>query len=194
MVVMADFEDNVGHAGYIGLADIVSVIDLDLGMQAVVSEQDAARFGRIAPVPHELLGIGEAHQLGGLVEPGLLDAFEADHQTAVVNRVTLHLGVRTFGEGRDLVQEALGPGEHPAAANGIIAAAAGGTAVFGQRVGAVKRVVQAAPAGVGCVEGVAGVGYGHDELRAGDACNLVIDVGGVDGEVGPLGNEVADFD
>ncbi len=102
--------------------------------------------------------------------------------------------MRAFGEGRDLVQEALGPGEHLAAANGIIAAAAGGAAVFGQRVGAVERIVQAAPAGVGGVERVAGVGYGHDELRAGDARNLIIDVGGIDSEVGPLGNEVADLD
>ncbi len=65
MVVMAELEDDVGHAGDIGLADVVAVVDLDLGVQAVVSEQDAARLGRVAAVADELRRIGEAHQFGG---------------------------------------------------------------------------------------------------------------------------------
>ncbi len=101
--------------------------------------------------------------------------------------------MRALGERRDLVEEALGPGEHLAAANGIVAAAAGGAAVLGQCVGAVERVVEAAPAGVGRVERVARVGDGNDELRAGDARDLVVDAGGVDGEVGAFRHEIADL-
>src|SRR5690606_18773596 len=59
-------------------------------------------------------------------------------------------------------------------------------------VGAVERVVEAAPAGVGGVEGIARVGYGHHQLRTGDVSDLGIDVGSVDGEIRSLGDQIAD--
>ena len=187
------FEHHIGHAGDVVLADVVPVVDLDLDVQAVVAQQDGARLRRIAAIADELRGIGQADQLGAdrpisarLVEPGVGDALEADDQPAVLHGVAPHLGMRALGERRDLVEEALGPGEHLGAAHGIVAAAARGAVVLGQHVGAVERVVEAAPAGVGGVERVAGVGDRHHQLRAGDVGDLGIDVGGVDGEVGAL--------
>ena len=55
------------------------------------------------------------------------------------------------------------------AARRVVAAAARRALRLGHRVGAVERVVEAAPAGVGRIERIAGVGHGNDELRAGDA-------------------------
>jgi hypothetical protein len=65
-------------------------------------------------------------------------------------------------------------------------------ALLGDGVRAVEGVVERAPAGVGGVEGIARVRDRHHELRARDAGDLVVDVGGADREVRRLGNEVAD--
>ena len=107
-------------------------------------------------------------------------------------RVAGRLGVGPLGEGGRLVQHLLGAGDHGGAAHGVEALAAGGAAGLGQGVGAVERVVQAAPAGVGGVQGVAGVHHGHDELRAGDGGDFRIDAGCVDLKRFGLGQQVAD--
>jgi hypothetical protein len=62
-----------------------------------------------------------------------------------------------------------------------------------QCVGAVPRVVKAAPAGVGGVEDEAFVERRHDQLRTGEDGDLAIDFGGADVELARLGNEVADL-
>ena len=48
------FQDDVGDAGRIVLADDVAAVDPDLDMQAVVDQQDRARSRRIALVAGEL--------------------------------------------------------------------------------------------------------------------------------------------
>ena len=95
-----------------------------------------------------------------------------------------------LGQRGHFVQEALGPGDDLIAASRVVAAALGQAA---DGVGAVQGVIQAAPAGVGGVERVAGVHDGHDQLRAGHLGDGVIDVGGVDGEVGAFGHQIADL-
>ena len=52
--------------------------------------------------------------------------------------------------------------------------------VFRQHVGAIQRVVQRAPARVGGVQRIAGVGDGDHQLRAGLLRELVVHVGGAD--------------
>ena len=95
-----------------------------------------------------------------------------------------------LGQRGHFVQEALGPGDDLIAASRVVAAALG---LAADGVGAVQGVIQAAPAGVGGVERVAGVHDGHDQLRAGHLGDGVIDVGGVDGEVGAFGHQIADL-
>ncbi len=184
-------ENHIGHAGDVGLADVVPVVDLDLGVQPVVGEQDGARFCRVAAIADELGGIRQSHQPGRIVEPCFLDALEADGEAAVVHGIALDGGVRAGGQRGDLVEEALGPGEHLGAAHGVVAAAARGAAVLGKRIGAVERIVEAAPAGVGGVEGVACVGHRHNQLGSSDMRDLVVDVGRIDGEIGSLRHEIA---
>ena len=139
-------------------------------MQAVVGQQDdrRARGGRPdsrraarASRARRRAAVGERHG-----EPPALDP--------VAGRVP----VRALRERRDLVEQVAREGDHPRAAHRVVVGAALAAAVLGDRVGAVERVVQAAPARIGGVQRVARVGHRHHELRAGDGADLGIDVGG----------------
>ena len=100
--------------------------------------------------------------------------------------------MRAAGERGDFIQKPLGPLEHLVAAHGIVAAPAGRAARFGNRIGAVQRIVEAAPTGVGRIQRIARVGHRHHELGAGNARYLVVHVLGVDAEVVPLLNQISD--
>jgi hypothetical protein len=75
--------------------------------------------------------------------------------------------VRAGGQRRGLVQEVAGEGDDLGAAHRVVALALLGAAFFADGVRAVQRVIQAAPARVGGVQGVAGVQNGHHQLGAG---------------------------
>ena len=68
-------------------------------------------------------------------------------------------------------------GDHPVAPDGVVRPVAGGAAVGGDHVGAVEGVVQAAPAGVGGVQGIAGVVHRHHQLRSGHPGDLRVHTG-----------------
>ena len=91
-----------------------------------------------------------------------------------------------------LVEEVVRPRDHASASRGIEPAGSRGVIVAGDDIGAVQRIVEAAPAGVGGVERVASVVDRDDELRAGDQRDLVVDVRGLDPEVVAGGEQVAD--
>ena len=65
--------------------------------------------------------------------------------------------------------------------------------VFADRIGAVQRVVETAPARIGRVQSKAGIGDRHDQLRARDLGDLPVHVLGLDLERVSLGNEVTDL-
>jgi hypothetical protein len=67
-------------------------------------------------------------------------------------------------------------GDDPGAAHRVVAAALLGAVGLGQHVGAVERVVQAAPARVGGVQRIARVGDRHHQLRAGLQREFGVDV------------------
>ena len=67
-------------------------------------------------------------------------------------------------------------GDDLGAAGRVEALAARGPTLVGNGVGAIKRVIETSPAGVGRVERVAGIRHGHDQLRSGDPSNFGIDV------------------
>ena len=79
------------------------------------------------------------------------------------------------------------------AAHRVVALAALRAAVVGDRVGAVERVVEAAPARIGGIQRIARVHHRHDQLRPGDLGDLRIDIGGRDCEGGAFRQEVADL-
>src|SRR5439155_20067924 len=74
----------------------------------------------------------------------------------------------------------------------LVAAPACGAVVLRDRVGTVQRIVQAAPTGIRGVQRIARIGHRHDELRAGDAGDLGIDIAGADRKVCRLRLQIAD--
>ena len=98
------------------------------------------------------------------------------------------------GAGRDLIQEGARPGDHLGAAHRIVAAGALGAVSIPDRVGAVERIVEAAPAGVRRIEGIARVHHRHHELRPRDPGDLIVDVLGGGGDLCRLLSEIADLD
>ena len=97
------------------------------------------------------------------------------------------------GQREVLVEEGAAAGDDLVAADLVVVVAGGEVALARDDVGAVERVVERAPAGVGGVGGEAGVEQRHHELRAGDAGHLVVDVGGGHRDLGGLVEQVADL-
>ena len=144
-------------------------------MQTVVDQQDRIRRLGVAAVASEFCGV---HQ-GQIV----------DQQGAVRDVVAAHVGMAGAGDGKRLVQEHPGAGDDPCAVATVIAA----RRRFAQGVGAVKCVVKAAPARIGGVQHIAGIGDRHDQLRAGDRGDLGVDIGGVDLEIPAFGQQIPDL-
>ena len=92
-----------------------------------------------------------------------------------------------------MVEKFSRPGDDLGAAHGIVAAGPGRAAILGNRIRAVQRIVERAPARIGGVQRVARVHDGHDQLRSGDAGDLVVDIGRLDLEIRPFRHEVADL-
>ncbi len=131
-----------------------------------------------------------ADELPGPPELGLAPVGQRRHQAPMRHDIARHLRMAAAHQRRRLVQERLGPGDHAFAARRIITAARGPVA---ERIGAVERVVERAPAGVRRVQRIAGIGDRHHELRPGHAGDLGIDARRLDTEIRPLGQQVADL-
>ena len=94
------------------------------------------------------------------------------------------------GERGDFIEERPSAGDDQCAAPRVVGAGGWWGA---ERVGAVERIVQAAPARVGGVERVARVRERHDELWPGGSGDLGIDALGLDLECHGGGFEIADL-
>ena len=162
------FEVDVGDAGRVRLADRRVAVDADVDMDAVVDEQHRRRCRRVALVADELLGAREARRAAAL---------ERDDERAAFDAVARRIAVRRAGQRRRLVEEAARVVDDALAAHRVVALALLGAAGLGDRVGAVERVVQRAPARIGGVERIARVEDRHDELRSGLHGELGVDVG-----------------
>src|SRR3546814_4564208 len=82
----------------------------------------------------------------------------------------------------DVCSSDLGIGNHLRAARGIIAAPLFRAVPLGNDIGAIERVIKAAPARVRRVQRIAGVGERHDELRPGESRDFRVHTGGADGK------------
>ena len=85
---------------------------------------------------------------------------------AVADGVLHGIPVRASGQRGGTVQHATGVSDYFFAAFRVEAGAFFRAVLFGDGIGAIQRVIQAAPAGVGRVQGVAGVAHRHHQLRA----------------------------
>jgi hypothetical protein len=176
-------EINVGDASAVVLADVVSSIDADIGVEAVLSEQDIGWRCGVTGIASELATIGK-HR-GGLAERHL--------QCTADDGVARRVCVTAIGEGSERIEECSPPGDDLLPANRVVPIVRPGSALIGDDVRAVQRVVQRAPAGVRRIEGVAGVVEWNHQLRASGAGDLRVDLAGCDGDVGGSVFEVTDL-
>ncbi len=176
-------DQQVLHAGGIGLADRAVRVDLDLDVQAVVLQQHGLRLDRFAL---------EADELLWLLEAGDTAVLQGDLQLAVLHAIGGGVGVAAFGQRRGLIEEGARIGDDLGATDFVVARALLRTALFGDGVGAVERIVQRAPAGVGGVQRIARVHDRHHQLRSGLGGDLAIDVGRLDLHLTRHRQQVAD--
>ena len=118
---------------------------------------------------------------------------EGDDQLAVDDGITGGVDVRAGSQRRGLVEEGAGEGDDLVATDLVVALALIGATFFADHVGAVQRVVQRAPAGVGGVQREARVHHRYHQLRAGQTGDFFVDVGGGGVEVFRLRQQIADF-
>ena len=90
------------------------------------------------------------------------------------------------------IQKVAHVADDPGAALCVVAAGASRTVIVRDRIGAVERIVQAAPARIGRIQCVAGIVHRHHQLRPGHVRNLRVDVGGGDAECCRFGRKIAD--
>ena len=85
-------------------------------------------------------------------------------QRATDDPVGGDVGMTAAGQRHGAVQKSLGPGNHARATHRVVAAGARGVT---HRIGAIEGIVEAAPAGIGGIEGIARVQNWHHQLRSG---------------------------
>ena len=139
-------------------------------MHAVVDQQDRGRRGRIAL---------EARELRVRFQRGGVAALQFDRELAGDDAVGGHIGVASGRQRHGRIEKRLCLGDHLVAARLVVALAAFARFVR-NRVGAIERIVKAAPARVGGVQRIARIGEGHDQLRPADLADLFVDIGGLD--------------
>ena len=157
-------------------------VNRDFDVQPVVAKQHGLGSGGVTTVASEDAGPGQADRAAGHVRS----------EGAALDPVGEDVSMRTAGQRHCLVQEIPRPGDDLLAAGRVVSTGPGRAFLLRNGVGAVEGVVQAAPARVGGIEGVARVGHRHDELGSRDLRDLVVDMRRLDAEVGPLGHEIAD--
>jgi hypothetical protein len=183
MVVNADSSTTSLMPGGVFAADRMGAVEVQLNVQAVMAEENRGGCGRLAVPADE----GERIRRRGAGAVG-----QGDRKRAAVDGVAGGVAMAAGEQGNGLVQERARVGDDAGPADGIEGVAGGGAVGGVDGVGAIEGVVETAPAGVGGVERVAGVHHGHDELRAGDAGDLVIGVGCGNLKRRGRGHEVAD--
>jgi hypothetical protein len=75
----------------------------------------------------------------------------------------------------------------------LVVALTGFTGFVRYRIGAVKRIVKAAPTGIGGVQRVARIGERHHQLRSAKFSNLLVDICCLDLLGGRLRQQIADL-
>ncbi|HEX9042796.1 MAG TPA: hypothetical protein VF838_17570 [Trebonia sp.] len=173
--------EHVLDPGRVALADGAGAVDDELDVQAVMAQQDALRGLRVAGVAGERVLAGERD----------LAVLGAGDEPVAGDGVGGHVAVRRAVERHRLVEEVAHGVDHPLAANRVVASFPGRPVGFWQRVGAVERVVQRAPARVGRVDREPGVGHRDHQLRARHGGDLGIDALGADLERPRVRDQVA---
>ena len=178
------FSDQIGHASRVGLADGGGLVDLQIEVDAVVHEQHGGWSLGVTCVAHELLVIRQAC---------VFAIGQGDHQLARFHGVALAAHMRASLQRCAAIEHVAAVVDDFGAALGVVARAFFATVGLADRIGAVQRVIQTPPTGVGRVQGVTGVQDRHDQLRASQLGQFSVHVGGGGLGVARLGHQVADL-
>ena len=157
------FEDDVGDACLVCPAYCVLAIDDHVDDEAVVFEHRAA--------------LVMTDKSGGIGELGVA--------------LTVPFAPRSLGKRDGFVEKFSPCRDYRRTAFLVVTAGSRGRRI--ERIGAVERVVEAAPARVGSVEQKARVEHRHHQLRSRHPRDFAIDVLRGNFECGRLGHEIADF-
>ncbi len=152
-------------------------------MQIVVFEQNRGRVAAIAVEPDEFSAV---------LQPGLA-ARQGHRQMAVLHPIGLSVLVAA-GRKREIRIEKGTAVRHDLRRAHLVEA--GGPLHLpglGDRIRAVERIIQAAPARIGGIERIAGIVDRHHELRTGNGRDLVINILGIDREIAGLRQQIADL-
>ena len=161
------FKDDVFYAGRVLAAYRAVFVDEDVDVQAVVQEEERGGGFCLAVVADEEFG---------RLQAAFAAVFQFGFQTASFYAVGGYVAVAALRQRDALVEEVAGKGDDGVAAFRIVGFACGQIAALVDSVRAVQCVVQAAPAGIGGIEGVAGVVDGDDQLGARLLGHFPIDV------------------
>ena len=145
------FQHDIGQQRLVARANWVGAVKDQFHMQPVVAQQNGIGRARIATVAHEFLG----------ADQWLL----VNQQSAVFDIIAPHIGMAGADNRKGFIQKHPCARHNPRASPAFIAPRRRRTA---HGIGAVKRVIQAAPARIGRVERIARVGDRHHQLRPGD--------------------------
>ncbi len=177
------FQHEVGDTGLVILADRVSAVDADVDMQAVMLQQDRGRIGSITLIAFEL---GRAGQRGLLVAQSNHHRITADAQFGRISPVT------AFQRGV-FVQKVTGPGDNLGTTGRVVTPGTFCAAFLADGIGAIERVIEATPAGIGSVEGITGIEDWHHQLWTGNLGDFRVGIGGGDCEFVAFRDQIADL-
>ena len=176
-------DQQIVHTRGVRPTDRPAAVDLDLDVKAVVPQQDRIRRGGVAL---------EADETGPVGQSGHRTILERDPQCTVTHGIRDRIRMRGSGKRCRLIEHRATECDDLLAAHRIVVLATGGTVGIADRIGAIERIIERAPAGIGRIQGVARIHYRHHKLRAGLHRQLVVHVGGADLHI--LGNrhQIAD--
>ena len=167
------FHNDVGDVRRVVFADRVACIEPDFEMNTIIDESDRRRRCSITKITCKMPII---------LQPDGFPAGQRHSQLRIPDRIARCIRVAATCKRRSVIQKTTCIGDHLGAAHRIVTAAKIGTAILGNRVRAIKGVIQAAPAGIGGVQRIARIHNRHDQLRSRDSRNLRIHVIRIDGE------------
>ena len=116
----------------------------------------------------------------GVDEASVACIVRGHHEPTTFDAVADGIGVRAAQHRGRAVKRRLRLGNDAGTAQPVVGRTASRAAIIADRIGAVERIVQAAPARVDRIERVACIGQGHDQLRPCDGGQLLVDIGGQD--------------
>ena len=153
-------------------------------MQPMMHQQNGRRRVRCALVADKLAGVS---QFAGF------SVLEQHQQFATPYHIPCGIEMRAFLERSRLVKHVARPFHHFGATLRVVATAFFQPLLFGNHVGAIQGVVQAAPARIGRIEGITGIEDWNHQLGPRLHRQFVIDTGGGDLHLGRLRHQITGF-